>query len=303
MDFTKSKKFKIAIALMGGYVSLAAFPSHSMQVIRTTMMTTTRMTPAQRSSVPHSVIHKSSFHSSPTSFATIIHKENWTSERPKEMKPQPWDYVLLPRVSRLAEFLFQTKDTENLTRQEQEKLKELLSGITLYKKYNLNDEDADWVGPRTLSALNENYTFFLLELIATLEEAYAPDYSADFIKNCKPHYDKNEIPGLVECVLSLLNQHNKNKVTDETWKSDSRYVYHNLQGLFSNYKDLEEIAVKCVSYPEFFETYKTIFSSNDQKLQKRPILQNKSTFFGPNDATSFIRQMEAFHRSAGDSYY
>lgn len=96
MDFTKSNKYKIAIALMGGYVSLAAFPSYSMQVIRTTMTTTTRMIPDQRSSVPHSVIHKSSFHSSLTSFSA--EKENWTHDIPKLDKPQPYDYVLLPRV-------------------------------------------------------------------------------------------------------------------------------------------------------------------------------------------------------------
>lgn len=126
------------------------------------------------------------------------------------------------------------------------------------------------------------------ELISTLEETALPIYTQDYLENYTPHYPDEKLPGLIERVLSLVNQYHTEKVGDKKWKGDLRNIYHQLDGLFRNYKKLKAFAVDCPSYSEFEKVYRDVVSSKKTELKKRPIKKKHATFFGPNESREIL---------------
>lgn len=307
------KKMKVLCALiMGATLMIVSSPSYSMHCLESVVIqaSTARMRPIVGNYGVRPYIHRSFIHTS----SALLHEKKgfWIAPSSphrlvREVKPQPWDYVLLPRVSNLAEFLYKNKIVDrsevDFTEEEKNRLKDILSGITLYKRFDPNDEDADWVAPRTLGALKENYTFFLAELITALEEAIFPVYSNDYLKNYKPIYTDEELPTLIEYVMFLMNQHHQKMSKVNQWQLDSKQVYHQFHELLKNYKKLQDGAEKCSSYSEFMRVYNEVLLLECGKPKNRTRLKTHSMFFGPNDTKSFLEQMKAFHRGAGDSYY
>lgn len=253
--------------VMGMTLTMMTLESQGMDIF---LRTTTKHTS------PHRGLHTQNVnYLEPLSYTAPSTRVKGRFVSPRHLEPGDCDiFPVLADIARLNYRIESVTSQSHRANEIRASLKEeinhfMSAHVTSLYKYTDPNEKINWVMPRTYKHLQDNYQYFLMELIETLDFVVNSWNVDDEYKEFGGSSYKKHLPSFIDTIFFLFDRYNEKNENNREWVSYRKHPYHQLAQLIQNEPLLSSCVEHCVHYPSFVDAHSTYVGEKDPELGGR----------------------------------